>query len=144
MSYGHLSNSKGNKQWVWLAIDADTREIIGLVMSAERSRALVRQLRQSLPAVYGQSLPKSTPNYWEAYERVIPSKRHCAVGKESGLTSYLERLNNTMRQRVCPTGEEDSVVLEGARESYRVRSGRSSTNTTASSGSDSVESGRLL
>ncbi|MEM6520165.1 MAG: IS1 family transposase, partial [Cyanobacteria bacterium P01_C01_bin.70] len=31
---------------------------------------------------------------------VIPSQCHFAVGKESGLTSDIERLNNTMRQRV--------------------------------------------
>jgi IS1 family transposase len=31
---------------------------------------------------------------------VIPSKRHEAVGKDSGMTSYIERLNNTLRQRV--------------------------------------------
>ncbi|WP_439637939.1 IS1 family transposase, partial [Spirulina sp.] len=40
-------------------------------------------------------------DYWEAYVDVIPSKRHVAVGKESGLTSYIERLNNTLRQRVA-------------------------------------------
>jgi len=37
---------------------------------------------------------------WEAYEKVVPSKRHFAVGKETGLTSYIERLNNTLRQRI--------------------------------------------
>ncbi|MEL6604601.1 MAG: IS1 family transposase [Cyanobacteria bacterium J06614_10] len=30
----------------------------------------------------------------------MPSNRHRAVGKDSGLTSYVERFNNTMRQRV--------------------------------------------
>jgi IS1 family transposase len=40
-------------------------------------------------------------DYWEAYETVIPSNRHRAVGKESGLTSYIERFNNTLRQRVA-------------------------------------------
>jgi IS1 family transposase len=39
-------------------------------------------------------------DYWEAYVEVIPSKRHAAVGKESGLTSYIERLNNTLRRRI--------------------------------------------
>ena len=43
---------------------------------------------------------KVNTDYWEAYETVIPSKRHFAVGKESGLTTYTERLNNTMRQRI--------------------------------------------
>ncbi|MER3432869.1 MAG: IS1 family transposase, partial [Leptolyngbya sp. ERB_1_1] len=39
-------------------------------------------------------------DYWEAYQAVLPSKRHCAVGKETGLTSYIERFNHTLRQRV--------------------------------------------
>ncbi len=39
-------------------------------------------------------------DYWEAYETVIPAQRHRAVGKDSGLTSYIERFNNTLRQRV--------------------------------------------
>ena len=91
-------DDKGNKQWVWLAIDADTREIIGCYVG-DRSRASARQLWQSIPAVYRQCAKVYT-DYWDAYETVIPSQRHFAVGKESGLTSYIERLNNTMRQRV--------------------------------------------
>ena len=38
--------------------------------------------------------------HWEAYKAVLPSKQHCAVGKETGLTCYIERFNNTLRQRV--------------------------------------------
>ncbi len=37
---------------------------------------------------------------WEAYEKVVPSKRHFAQGLETGLTNYIERLNNTLRQRI--------------------------------------------
>jgi insertion element IS1 protein InsB len=37
---------------------------------------------------------------WEAYKSVLPSKRHRVVGKETGLTSYIERFNNMLRQRV--------------------------------------------
>ncbi|MEA5567316.1 IS1 family transposase, partial [Anabaena sp. UHCC 0399] len=31
---------------------------------------------------------------------VLPSKRHRDVGKETGFTPYIERFNNTLRQRV--------------------------------------------
>ena len=89
---------KGNKQWVWLAIDADTREIIGCYIG-DRSRKSAIALWQSIPAVYRQCAKVYT-DYWEAYVNVIPSKRHEAVGKDSGLTSYIERLNNTLRQRI--------------------------------------------
>ena len=89
---------KGNKQWVWLALDADTREVIGCHVG-DRSRASARSLWQSLPGVYRQCAVVYT-DYWEAYETVIPAQRHRAVGKDSGLTSYIERFNNTLRQRV--------------------------------------------
>ena len=92
-------DAKNNQQWVWLAMDADSREIIGCHVG-DRSRASARQLWQSLPVVYRQCAKVYT-DYWEADETVIPSKRHCAVGKDSGLTSYIERLNNTLRQRIA-------------------------------------------
>ena len=90
-------DNKKNKQWVWLATDAETREIIGCCIG-ERSRQLAQALWDSLPGVYRQCAKVYT-DYWEAYQTVIPSKRHEAVGKESGKTSYIERLNNTLRQR---------------------------------------------
>ncbi len=34
------------------------------------------------------------------FATVFPSTRHRAVGKETGKTSYIERFNNTLRQRV--------------------------------------------
>ncbi len=45
--------SKGNKQWIWLAIDADSREIVG-VFVGDRSRQAAKGLWQSLPTVYRQ------------------------------------------------------------------------------------------
>lgn len=89
---------KGNKQWVWLAIDAETREVIGCYIS-DRSRASARALWESLPAVHRQCAKVYT-DFWDAYVTVIPSKRHAAVGKDSGLTSYIEHLNNTLRQGI--------------------------------------------
>ena len=89
---------KGNKQWVWLALDANTREVVGCHIG-DRSRESARALWQSLPGVYRQCATVYT-DFWEAYETVIPARRHRAVGKESGLTNYIERFNNTLRQRV--------------------------------------------
>ena len=90
--------AKTNKQWIWLALDATTREIVG-VHIGERSSHSAKQLWQSLPPVYRQCAVCYT-DFWEAYQQVLPSKRHRVVGKESGQTSYIERLNNTLRQRV--------------------------------------------
>ncbi len=91
-------DNKGNKQWVWLALDVETREIVGVYIGA-RDEAAARKLWESLPAVYRQCAVAYT-DFWAAYGAVLPSKRHRAVGKETGLTSYIERFNNTLRQRV--------------------------------------------
>ena len=89
---------KNKKQWIWLAIDIDTKEIVG-VFIGNRSRQGAEGLWQSLPAVYRQCAVCYT-DIGRAYEQVLPSTRHRAVGKESGLTNYIERLNNTLRQRI--------------------------------------------
>lgn len=89
---------KGTKAWIWLALDTDTREIVGLYVG-DRSADSAQELWNSLPPVYRQCAVCYT-DYWEAYECVLPRNRHRAVGKESGKTSYIERFNNTVRQRV--------------------------------------------
>jgi insertion element IS1 protein InsB len=91
-------DNKGNKQWVWLALDAKTREIVGVYIGA-RDEAAARELWKSLPPVYRQCAVAYT-DFWAAYGAVFPSKRHQSVGKETGKTSYIERFNNTLRQRV--------------------------------------------
>jgi IS1 family transposase/transposase-like protein len=90
--------SKENKFYVWLAIDRKTREIVGCYIG-DRSRASAKKLWASLPAVYRQCAIAYT-DFWVSYEKVIPSKRHRAVGKETGQTNHVERLNNTFRQRI--------------------------------------------
>lgn len=91
-------DDKGNKQWVWLALDVETRESVGCYVG-DRSGESARALWESMPGVYRQCAKVYT-DYWQAYAAVLPQQRHQAVGKESGLTSYIERFNNTLRQRV--------------------------------------------
>ncbi len=64
--------------------------------------ALENQLKlkaRSLPAVYRQCAVFYS-DFWVSYPLAFPSSRHRAVGKETGLTSYIERFNGTLRQRV--------------------------------------------
>lgn len=91
-------DNKNNKQWVWLALDANTREIVGLYIGARDENA-AKKLWESLPPIYRQCAVIYT-DFWKAYEAVLPSKRHKATGKETGKTSYIERFNNTLRQRI--------------------------------------------
>lgn len=90
--------SKGTQQWVWLAIDADTREIVGCHIG-DRSAVSARNLWLSMPPVYRQCAVIYS-DFWSAYGVVLPRHRHHAVGKETGKTSYIERFNCTLRQRV--------------------------------------------
>ena len=89
---------KANKQWVWLAIDRDTGEIVGVYVG-DRSERSARALWNSLPAVYRQCAVSYT-DFWEAYAAIFPATRHRAVGKESGQTNHIERFNCTLRQRI--------------------------------------------
>ena len=89
---------KSNKKWIWLAIDVDTKKIVGVFVGS-RDREGAQGLWDSLPPVYRQCAVCYT-DFWSAYNEIFPQKRHKAVGKESGKTSYIERFNCTMRQRV--------------------------------------------
>jgi insertion element IS1 protein InsB len=90
--------NKGNKQWIWLAIDVDTREIVG-VHIGDRSAQGGQKLWNSLPSVYRQCAVAYT-DFWNAYSVVFPDMRHIVDGKEIGKTNYIERFNCTMRQRI--------------------------------------------
>lgn len=57
-------DNKDNKQWVWLALDADTREIVGVYIGA-RDEAAARGLWDSLPGVYCQCAIAYT-DFWAA------------------------------------------------------------------------------
>jgi len=76
---------------VWLAIDRDTGEIVGMAIG-DRSQATAEQLWNSLPGVYRQCAVSYT-DFWEAYSIILPSCRHRAVGKETGQTNHIERFN---------------------------------------------------
>ncbi len=89
---------KKNEVYIWLAIDRNSRKIIGCFVG-DRTRKSAHNLRADLPEVYQQCTFAYT-DFWQAYKTVIPQDHHRAVGKETGLTNHIERLNNTFRQRV--------------------------------------------
>lgn len=89
---------KDNQQWVWLVIDRDTRAVVGVYVG-DRSEQSAHALWNSLPPVYRQCAVSYT-DFWAAYAATLPSKRHRAVGKNSGQTNHIERFNGTLRQRI--------------------------------------------
>ena len=46
-------DNKGNKQWLWLALDADTREIVGVYIG-DLDEQVARKLWDSLLPIYRQ------------------------------------------------------------------------------------------
>jgi len=90
--------AKEHAYWVWLALDAETREIVGC-SSGDRSGLSAQALWHSLPPVY-RACAVCYTDFWTSYPFALPSKRHRAVGKETGRTSDIGRFNNTLRQRV--------------------------------------------
>ena len=108
--------NKGNKQWIWLALDVETREIVGVYVG-DRSREGAQGLWEALPPVYRQCAVAYT-DFWSAYDHIFPSKRHHSVGKESGQTSLIERFNCTLRQRVSRLVRKTLSFSKKERESH--------------------------
>jgi insertion element IS1 protein InsB len=89
---------KTNKQWLWLAMDTRTRQVIAFRVG-DRSRKSAEQLWVSIPAVYREQATFYTDCY-EVYTGVIPAAQHQAITKLARKTNHLEGFNNTLRQRV--------------------------------------------
>jgi insertion element IS1 protein InsB len=89
---------KANKQWMWIAMDAKTRQIIACHVG-DRGRDSAQELWANIPLVYREQATFHTDQY-EAYKGVIPAERHRAITKKARKTNHIERFNNTLRQRV--------------------------------------------
>ena len=89
---------KADEQWIWLAIDRATRQVIAFHVG-DRSRKSARQLWVKLPVVYREQATFYTDRY-VVYKGVISAERHKAITKKARLTNHIERFNNTLRQRV--------------------------------------------
>ena len=89
---------KGNKQWLWIAMDTKTRQIVAFHVG-DRSRDSAKQLWANIPAVYREQATFDTDQY-DAYKGVIPAAQHKAITKKARKTNHIERFNNTLRQRV--------------------------------------------
>jgi IS1 family transposase len=89
---------KANKQWIWIAMDAQSRQVIAFHVG-DRSRRSARSLWAKIPAAYRQHAMFYTDQY-VVYIGVIPAAQHKAISKLARLTNHIERFNNTLRQRV--------------------------------------------
>jgi IS1 family transposase len=89
---------KANKQWVWLAMDKQTRQVLAFDVG-DRSHDSAKQLWANIPAIYREQATFYTDQY-VVYTGIIPAAQHKAITKHARKTNHIERFNNTMRQRV--------------------------------------------
>ena len=101
---------KVNKQWLWLAMDAATRQVMAFHVG-DRSRQSGEQLWAKIPAVYQRQATFHTDLY-EVYKGMIPPAQHQAITKQAHQTNHLERFNNTLRQRVSRLVRDTSAFFK--------------------------------
>jgi len=89
---------KAPKQWVWIAMDTTTRQIIAFHVG-DRSHTSAEHLWAKMPPAYRQHATFYTDQY-VVYAKVIPAAQHRAIHKLARKTNHIERFNNTLRQRV--------------------------------------------
>lgn len=89
---------KSEKRWIWIALCRRTRQVVAFVIG-DRSAKTCQRLWEQIPLAYRQCATFS--DFWEAYQQVFPQESHTSVGKESGMTSHVERWNLTLRQRLA-------------------------------------------
>jgi IS1 family transposase/predicted transcriptional regulator len=88
---------KLEKQWIWLALNPYNRQIVAFHVGG-RGQKDAQIFYDSIPEIFKREAAFFT-DYWQAYACVIPEEKHFPVGKDSGLTAYIERFNGTLRQR---------------------------------------------
>ncbi|PSO90712.1 MAG: hypothetical protein BRC49_08560 [Cyanobacteria bacterium SW_10_48_33] len=64
-----LVDNLGDKEWIWLALDTKTREIVGVYVG-DRNRDEAQKLWEALPPVYRQCAVSYT-DFWSAYDEVF-------------------------------------------------------------------------
>ncbi len=92
---------KANKQWVWVAIDRASRQVVALFVG-DRSADGALGLWQSLPERYRAQATFHTDD-WRAYKQIIPPEQHRS-SKQKKETNHAEPHRRTgffctLRQR---------------------------------------------
>src|ERR671939_433196 len=80
---------KANKQWVWIAMDIKTRQIIAFHVG-DRSHTSAEHLWAKIPHAYRQHATFYTDHY-VVYEKVSPAAQHRAIHKLARKTNHIER-----------------------------------------------------
>ena len=111
-------HDKNHKVWIWIALERETKRVVGLAFG-DRSSKTCQELWNSLPRDYRKRAVMYS-DFWLAYAEILPSKRHFAVGKQTGQTAHVERFNNTLRQR-CPNLVRKTLSFSKSTERHEAR-----------------------
>ena len=84
------------KRWLGTVLCRRTRQMLAFVCG-DHSERTCRRLWHRILRAYRACVRFS--DFWQAYAAVFPVETHRCVGKETGETAYMERCNNTLRQR---------------------------------------------
>jgi insertion element IS1 protein InsB len=95
---------RANKQWIWIAMDAQTRQVIAFHVG-DRRRESAQALWDKIPVAYREQARFQTDQY-EAYTGVIPAEQHKAMTKQARKPNHIERFNNTLRQHLSRLARE--------------------------------------
>ncbi|HRK73528.1 MAG TPA: IS1 family transposase, partial [Rhodothermales bacterium] len=90
--------NKKRKYWIGVALNPHNRQIVAFHVGGRSSKD-AQQFYEQISAVLKGKVGFFS-DYWQACIRAFESENHFGVGKNSGLTSYIERFNATLRQRV--------------------------------------------
>ena len=117
-------SKKKNKQWIWLAIDSNTKQIIGFYRG-DRSEKSAQNLMSSLPEVYRNKADFFTDD-WEAYKSVIPPQWHSILFQISNL------VESAVSGRKKPAQRPDTTkfifwksIKQSSRQSWQYRMSKS-------------------
>lgn len=89
--------NKHNKQWLWLALNPVNRQIIAFHVGG-RGNVDAQLFYEKIPEIFKRNAGFFS-DYWQSYVKTFENENHFGVGKDSGLTAYIERFNGTLRQR---------------------------------------------
>ena len=87
---------KAQQRRIWIVQCRRTRQLLAFFIG-DGSAQSCRRLWRKLPTAYQRCVSYS--DFWRAYS-CLPAATHQQVGKETGQTAHIERLNNTLRQRL--------------------------------------------
>ena len=88
---------KANEISIWIILCRRTGQLVSFLVGDGSMHACKRLWRKLSYGYYYYCL--SFSDLWKAYN-CVPQQTHRKVGKQSGETNHVERLNNTLRQRI--------------------------------------------